>query len=160
MTEPEPDPQKSGFIFQDLQGRRWPRLRRVLVLRGLVLVLAVVWFFRALFIHPELHMPAIVRSLKGQLKIAIRAEKDDPKALSFEKKQEQLNAKLAAGDPDPATIARLYPRNGDGSCHGLRGLRGCRGFWVRALPPPATHPLGERASRYNFRAIRGSHRRC
>ncbi|MCE9608654.1 MAG: polysaccharide deacetylase family protein [Chthoniobacter sp.] len=108
MTEPAPDPQKSGFIFQDPQGRRWPRLRRVLALWGLVLVLAVVWFFRALFIHPELHMPAIVRSLKGQLKIAIRAEKDDPKALSFEKKLEQLNAKLAAEDANPAAVARLY----------------------------------------------------
>ena len=65
MTEPSSDPHKSGFIFQDPQGRRWPRLRRVLALWGLLIALAVVWFFRTLLIHPELRVPAAVRSLRA-----------------------------------------------------------------------------------------------
>ena len=32
MSEPSNDPRQSGFIFQDLRGRRWPRLRRVLAM--------------------------------------------------------------------------------------------------------------------------------
>ncbi len=102
------EPGKDGFIFQDPHGRRWPRLRRVLALWALLLVLAVVWFFRTLLIHPELRVPASVRLLKGQLKTAIRTEKNDPNALSFEKKLQQLDARLNAENPDPAAIAKLY----------------------------------------------------
>ena len=108
MTEPSSDPRKSGFIFQDLHGHRWPRLRRVLALWGLLLALAVVWFFRTLLIHPELRVPAAVRSLKGRLKTANHAAKDDPNALSFQKKLLQLDAKAAGENLDPATIAKLY----------------------------------------------------
>ncbi len=108
MSEPSLDPKRSGFIFQDPHGQRWPRLRRVLVLSALLVVLAVVWFFRTLLIHPELRVPASVRLLKGQLKTAIRTEKNDPNALSFEKKLKQLEAATSAENPDPATIAKLY----------------------------------------------------
>lgn len=108
MSKPTDDPPAGRFIFQDPQGRRWPRLRRVLVLSGLLLALAVVWFFRALLVHPELRVAASARSLKGQLKTAIRTEKNDPNALSFKKKLDQLNAQLAAENPDAATLSKLY----------------------------------------------------
>lgn len=102
------DPRENRFIFQDLHGHRWPRLRRVLALSAVLLALAVVWFFRTLLVHPELGPRLAVHSLKGQLKTAIRTEKNDPNALSFEKKLQQLNAQLNAENPDPTTIAKIY----------------------------------------------------
>ena len=108
MSEPSIDPKQRGFIFQDPHGQRWPRLRRRLALSAVLVALAVVWFFRTLLIQPELRVPASVRLLKGQLKTAIRKEKNDPNALSFERKLKQLEAATSAENPDPATIAKLY----------------------------------------------------
>ena len=109
MNPPSTDPRRDGFIFQDPHGRRWPRLRRVLALWAVLLVLAVVWFFRTLLIHPELRVPASVRLLKGQLKTAIhRTETNDPNALSFEKALHKIEAAAKAENPDPAALAKLY----------------------------------------------------
>src|ERR1700744_1347897 len=93
MTEPTPTPGKRSFVFQDPQGKRWPRLRGVLVLWGVIMALGIVWFFRTLFIHPELRLPASVRSLKGQIRAAIRnTEQNDPNALSWQKQYELMRA--------------------------------------------------------------------
>ncbi|HEX4086722.1 MAG TPA: polysaccharide deacetylase family protein [Chthoniobacteraceae bacterium] len=56
------------FVFLDPKGRRWPRLRRLLVLLGVLVFLAVVLFLQALFVNPQLRLPASVRRMKGQLK--------------------------------------------------------------------------------------------
>src|SRR5882757_11289568 len=82
MSDQEP----GAFIFQDPLGRRWPRLRRVLVVWGILVAIAIVWFFRTLLIHPELKTPASVVPLKKQLKAAInRTEQDDPNAINWQK---------------------------------------------------------------------------
>ncbi len=74
------------FVFLDPHGRRWPRLRRVLALWSLIAAVGVVWFFRTLFIHPELKTPASVVPLKKQLNAAIqKTEQDDPNAINWEK---------------------------------------------------------------------------
>jgi hypothetical protein len=56
------------FVFHDPHGRRWPRLRRMLVLLGVLVFLGLVLFVQALFVRPQLRLPASVRKLKGQLK--------------------------------------------------------------------------------------------
>ena len=77
---------RGAFIFQDLHGRRWPRLRRVLVVWGLLVAAAIVWFFRTLLVHPEFKTPASVVPLKQQLKAAInRTEQNDPNAINWQK---------------------------------------------------------------------------
>jgi cellulose synthase/poly-beta-1,6-N-acetylglucosamine synthase-like glycosyltransferase/peptidoglycan/xylan/chitin deacetylase (PgdA/CDA1 family)/spore germination protein YaaH len=58
----------SPFVFLDPHGKRWPRLRRVLVLAGVLVFVALVLFVQALFVRPELRLPAKVRQLKGQLR--------------------------------------------------------------------------------------------
>ncbi len=74
----------SKFVFLDLHGRRWPRFRRVAVWCALLLALGLVLFLAAVWIRPEVRLPAVVRELKGRLK-ADRAEaKPDPKAENWQ----------------------------------------------------------------------------
>ena len=61
------------FVFLDPRGRRWPRVRRIALGLAIVTFLCVVWFIQALFIRPELRLPASVRKAKGQLK-ALQAQ--------------------------------------------------------------------------------------
>jgi peptidoglycan/xylan/chitin deacetylase (PgdA/CDA1 family)/spore germination protein YaaH len=75
-----------AFIFQDPHGRRWPRLRRVLVVFGILGAIAIIWFFRTLLVHPQFKTPASVVPLKQQLKAAIkRTELNDPNAINWQK---------------------------------------------------------------------------
>jgi cellulose synthase/poly-beta-1,6-N-acetylglucosamine synthase-like glycosyltransferase/peptidoglycan/xylan/chitin deacetylase (PgdA/CDA1 family)/spore germination protein YaaH len=112
------NPQDRGpFIFQDPHGRRWPRLRRVLLVFGLLAIGAIVWFFRALLVHPELRTPASVVPLKRQLKAAInRTEQNDPNAINWQrfyserKTAEERQAKMksqAAKHAEPKGEVRL-----------------------------------------------------
>ncbi len=76
------------FVFQDPQGRRWPRLRRVLLLWGVLCMLGVVLFFQSVFVRPELKLPRSIRSLKGQLHSAIKETErkpEDPNAINWQK---------------------------------------------------------------------------
>jgi spore germination protein YaaH len=59
---------RSAFIFSDPAGKRWPRLRLILLLGGIATFLATVVFVQTLFVTPELRLPFALRQLKGQLK--------------------------------------------------------------------------------------------
>src|SRR5947208_567508 len=72
MSEKSADAQSRRFVFLDPAGKRWPRLRTLLLAFGVVVFVAVVWFIEALFVKPELRLPAKVRQLKGQLKAALQ----------------------------------------------------------------------------------------
>ncbi len=65
-----PSPERSlvPFVFSDPLGRRWPRLRRVLVVSAVVAFVCVVVFVRALFVVPQLSLPHSLRHIQGQLK--------------------------------------------------------------------------------------------
>jgi len=56
------------FVFSDPAGKRWPRLRLVLVLIGIVSLLATIVFVQTLFVAPQMRVPVTLRQLKGQLK--------------------------------------------------------------------------------------------
>ena len=93
------------FVFLDPKGRRWPRLRRTLVLLGIMVFLGVVLFVQALFVSPQLRLPASVRKLKGQLK-AIKMQEARQSAASKAEDQAWLKfyPKTASGQ---ARIAKL-----------------------------------------------------
>src|ERR1041384_8154314 len=56
------------FVFCDPAGKRWPRLRLILVLSGVLLFLGAVLFVQTLFVAPQMRVPFSLRQLKGQLK--------------------------------------------------------------------------------------------
>ena len=53
----------SRFVFLDPHGRRWPLLRRLALWCGAALGLAGVLFLAAVWIRPEVRLPAVVREL-------------------------------------------------------------------------------------------------
>ena len=59
---------RTSFIFSDPSGRRWPRLRRILLVVLALVFIGVVLFARSLFVTPQLRVPLALRHLKGQLK--------------------------------------------------------------------------------------------
>ena len=88
-------PDKRGFIFQDLQGKRWPRLRLALFGGLVVVALCVIWFFQVLFVRPEVRIPQSIRSLKGQLKAAAQRSAlptADPKEMNWQRYYEMSQA--------------------------------------------------------------------
>src|ERR1044072_800047 len=67
MEEDLPQP-VTPFVFSDPAGKRWPRLRLVLLLGGIGIFLGTVLFVQTLFVVPQLNLPFSLRQLKGQLK--------------------------------------------------------------------------------------------
>src|SRR5438045_8794693 len=56
------------FVFSDPAGKRWPRLRLVLLIAGIAIFLVTILFVQTLFVAPQLSLPFSLRQLKGQLK--------------------------------------------------------------------------------------------
>lgn len=57
----------SRFIFLDSGGRRWPRLRLLLVVVSLVGFFGGVWFIKSLFVSPQLRLSSSVSQLQTRL---------------------------------------------------------------------------------------------
>src|SRR5205809_5369986 len=56
------------FVFSDPTGKRWPRLRLILLISGVLFFLGAVLFVQTLFVTPQMNVPFSLRQLKGQLK--------------------------------------------------------------------------------------------
>jgi len=56
------------FVFSDPAGKRWPRLRLILLVGGVLFFLGTVLFVQTLFVAPQMQVPFALRQLKGQLK--------------------------------------------------------------------------------------------
>src|SRR5438477_4375436 len=56
------------FVFSDPAGKRWPRLRLILLVAGVLFFLGTVLFVQTLFVAPKMRVPFSLRQLKGQLK--------------------------------------------------------------------------------------------
>src|SRR3989454_11604830 len=56
------------FVFSDPTGKRWPRLRLILLIAGILFFLGTVLFVQTLFVAPQMSVPFSLRQLKGQLK--------------------------------------------------------------------------------------------
>jgi hypothetical protein len=67
MPEISPD-EVTPFVFSDPTGKRWPRLRLILLIGGVLFFLGMVLFVQTLFVAPQMNVPFSLRQLKGQLK--------------------------------------------------------------------------------------------
>src|SRR5438445_12887303 len=63
-----PPEQVTPFVFSDPTGKRWPRLRLILLIGGVLFFLGAVLFVQTLFVTPQMNVPFSLRQLKGQLK--------------------------------------------------------------------------------------------
>ncbi len=63
-----PPEQVTPFVFSDPSGKRWPRLRLILLTGGVLVFIALVLFVQTLFVTPKMNVPFSLRQLKGQLR--------------------------------------------------------------------------------------------
>src|SRR5947208_7563983 len=109
-----PREQVTPFVFSDPTGKRWPRLRLILLITGVVLFLGTVLFVQTLFVAPQMNVPFSLRQLKGQLKAL---QKENPAgqlsatSLLWRKFGEARQAakKLAGTAPTPSPRPRKKP---------------------------------------------------
>src|SRR5216110_3006282 len=106
------------FVFSDPTGKRWPRLRLILLIAGVLFFLGTVLFVQTLFVAPQMNVPFSLRQLKGQLK-ALQKENPagqlSPASLLWQKFGEARQAakKLAGTAPTPSPRPRKKPPNNE-----------------------------------------------
>jgi cellulose synthase/poly-beta-1,6-N-acetylglucosamine synthase-like glycosyltransferase/peptidoglycan/xylan/chitin deacetylase (PgdA/CDA1 family)/spore germination protein YaaH len=109
-----PQEQLTPFVFSDPTGKRWPRLRLILLIGGVLLFLGTVLFVQTLFVAPKMNVPFSLRQLKGQLK-ALQKENPagqlSPASLLWQKfsAARQAAKKLAGAAPAPSPRPRKKP---------------------------------------------------
>jgi cellulose synthase/poly-beta-1,6-N-acetylglucosamine synthase-like glycosyltransferase/peptidoglycan/xylan/chitin deacetylase (PgdA/CDA1 family)/spore germination protein YaaH len=99
------------FVFSDPAGKRWPRLRLILLVFGVLAFLGTVLFVQTLFVAPQMRVPFSLRQLKGQLKALQKANPAGqvaPSSLLWQKfaAAKQAAKKLAGATPTPAPPAK------------------------------------------------------
>ena len=104
------------FVFSDPAGKRWPRLRLILLIAGMLFFLATVLFVQTLFVAPQMSVPFSLRQLKGQLKAL---QKQNPAgqvstgSLLWQKFGAARQAARKLGGPTPAPPARPRKKSPD-----------------------------------------------
>src|SRR5438046_1303783 len=97
------------FVFSDPAGKRWPRLRLILLIAGVLLFFGTVLFVQTLFVAPQMRVPFSLRQLKGQLK-ALQKENPagqfSPVSLLWQKFGEARQAAKKLVGPTPTPPAR------------------------------------------------------
>ena len=117
MREPPPE-EVTPFVFSDPTGKRWPRLRLILLLAGVLFFLGTVVFVQTLFVTPKLNVPFSLRQLKGQLKALQKqnpADQLSASSLLWRKFAEARQAarKLAGAAPAPSPRPRKKSPNNE-----------------------------------------------
>src|SRR5260370_38196464 len=104
-----PPEQLPLFVFSDPAGKRWPRLRLILLVAGVLFFLGTVLFVQTLFVAPQMRVPFSLRQLKGQLK-ALQKENPagqfSPGSLLWKKFGQARQAAKKLGGPTPTPPAR------------------------------------------------------
>jgi len=97
------------FVFSDPAGKRWPRLRLILLIAGVLLFFGTVLFVQTLFVAPQMRVPFSLRQLKGQLK-ALQKENPagqfSPVSLLWQKFGQARQAAKKLVGPTPTPPAR------------------------------------------------------
>ena len=97
------------FVFSDPTGKRWPRLRLILLIAGVLFFLGTVLFVQTLFVAPQMSVPFSLRQLKGQLK-ALQKENPagqlSPSSLLWQKFSAARQAAKKLGGPAPTPLPR------------------------------------------------------
>jgi cellulose synthase/poly-beta-1,6-N-acetylglucosamine synthase-like glycosyltransferase/peptidoglycan/xylan/chitin deacetylase (PgdA/CDA1 family)/spore germination protein YaaH len=113
-----PPEQVTPFVFSDPTGKRWPRLRLILLITGVLFFLGTVLFVQTLFVAPQMNVPFSLRQLKGQLK-ALQKENPagqlSPASLLWQKfaAARQAAKKLTGTAPTPSPRPRKRPPNNE-----------------------------------------------
>src|SRR5437763_3799471 len=99
-----PQEQVTPFVFSDPSGKRWPRLRLILLIGGVLFFLGAVLFVQTLFVAPKMNVPFSLRQLNGQLRALQRenpAGQLSPASLLWQKfsATRQAAKKLAGTAP-------------------------------------------------------------
>jgi cellulose synthase/poly-beta-1,6-N-acetylglucosamine synthase-like glycosyltransferase/peptidoglycan/xylan/chitin deacetylase (PgdA/CDA1 family)/spore germination protein YaaH len=98
------------FVFSDPAGKRWPRLRLMLLIFGVIAFLGTVLFVQTLFVAPQMRLPFSLRQLKGQLKALqkVNPAGQTPASLLWQKfgAAKQAARKLAGATATPAPPAK------------------------------------------------------
>jgi len=56
-----PPEEVTPFVFSDPTGKRWPRLRLILLIGGVLFFLGIVLFVQTLFVTPHMNVPFPLR---------------------------------------------------------------------------------------------------
>src|SRR5437763_6224208 len=94
-------PSSAPFVFSDPAGKRWPRLRRALLLIGILIFLGTVLFVQTLFVAPQLSLPFSLRQLKGQLKALQTVNPAGPAAANLALWEKFAATRTAGKKPKP-----------------------------------------------------------
>src|SRR6266487_941828 len=113
---PESPPEEvTPFVFSDPTGKRWPRLRLILLVAGVLFFLGTVVFVQTLFVAPKMNVPFSLRQLKGQLKALQKqnpADQPSPSSV-LRKKSPNNEVRLAFySNGDPYSYASLEQHAG------------------------------------------------
>src|SRR5213595_2138545 len=104
-----PPEQVTPFVFSDPSGKRWPRLRLILLIGGVLFFVALVLFVQTLFVTPKLNVPFSLRQLKGQLRALQKknpAGQLSPASLLWQKFSAARQAAKNLAGPAPTTSPR------------------------------------------------------
>jgi cellulose synthase/poly-beta-1,6-N-acetylglucosamine synthase-like glycosyltransferase/peptidoglycan/xylan/chitin deacetylase (PgdA/CDA1 family)/spore germination protein YaaH len=104
-----PPEQVTPFVFSDPSGKRWPRLRLILLTLGVVFFVALVLFVQTLFVTPKMNVPFSLRQLKGQLRALQKqnpAGQLSPASLLWQKFGATRQAAKKVAGPASATSPR------------------------------------------------------
>ncbi|PYI45670.1 MAG: hypothetical protein DMF11_11305, partial [Verrucomicrobia bacterium] len=104
-----PPEEVTPFVFSDPTGKRWPRLRLVLLIGGVLFFLGTVLFVQTLFVAPHMNVPFSLRQLKGQLKALQKknpAGQLSPGSLLWQKFSAARLAARNLAAPAPTTSPR------------------------------------------------------
>ena len=104
-----PPEQVTPFVFSDPSGKRWPRLRLMLLIGGVLFFVALVLFVQTLFVIPKMNVPFSLRQLKGQLRALQRenpAGQVSPASLLWEKFSATRQAAKKLAGTAPASSPR------------------------------------------------------
>lgn len=101
------------FVFSDPAGKRWPRLRLILLIGGVLFFVGAVFFVQTLFVAPQMRVPFSLRQLKGQLKVYQKQDQavglaPSPTSVLWQKFGAARQAARKIGGPSPAPA--LKPR--------------------------------------------------
>src|SRR5215471_13362751 len=118
-----PPEQVTPFVFSDPSGKRWPRLRLILLIGGVLFFLGAVLFVQTLFVTPKMNVPFSLRQLKGQLRALQRqnpAGQVSPASLLWQKfsatrvLRKRRSGQLRIAPPTRSTDYACLPGMDDG----------------------------------------------
>ena len=111
-----PPEEVTPFVFSDPTGKRWPRLRLILLIGGVLCFLGTVLFVQTLFVAPHMSVPFSLRQLKGQLKALQKknpAGQLSPASLLWQKFSAARQAARNLAAPTPTTSPRPHKKPPD-----------------------------------------------